>query len=226
MEYRTAEEIAQAPLDEPASLLNRKARGHIADPEAMALAYKRAATDAYKLPERLKQPIHEILSLTIHDVRYLKHQVEAVDRLIGREPVAHYNRLCTIPGIALVLGAGIMAEIGSVENFPDDDALAQFAGLTWPEHSSADFAAQDTPMARTGNVYLRYYLVAAADSVRRHDVGFAAYYRRKHEETATHPHKRALVLTARKLVRVISALLRDDQAYDPGHVPIRRQAVR
>ncbi len=34
-----------------------------------------------------------------------------------------------------------------------------------------------------------------------------AYYRRKYDETAKHKHKRALILTARKAVRLIFALL-------------------
>ena len=80
-------------------------------------------------------------------------------------------------------------------------------------------------MARTGNVYLRHYVVAAANSVRQHDAGFAAYYAKKYDEAAEHKHKRAQVLTARKLLRLAFALLRDDRAYDPTHVPTRRRVA-
>jgi transposase len=62
LEYCAVEDIAKASVDELAGVLNRAARGTIADPAAIALAYKRAAEDAYRLPERLKQPIHEILT--------------------------------------------------------------------------------------------------------------------------------------------------------------------
>ena len=225
LEYCTAEDIAQASVDELVGVLNRAAKGKIADPAAIALAYKRAAQDAHTLPERLKQPVHQILSLTIQDIRHLDHQIEAVDRLIDREPIARNNRLRSIPGIGPVFAAGILAEIGRIENFPSDDALAQYAGLTWPEHQSGDFAAEDTPLARTGNVYLRHYFVAAANSVRQHDAGFAAYYAKKYDEAAEHKHKRAQVLTARKLLRLAFALLRDDRAYDPTHVPTRRRVA-
>jgi len=40
---------------------------------------------------------------------------------------------------------------------------------------------------------------------------YAAYYQRKYEETAKHKHKRALILTARKAVRLIFALLHKGQ---------------
>lgn len=42
-----------------------------------------------------------------------------------------------------------------------------------------------------------------------------AFYQKKYREVHKHSHKRALVLTARKLVRLIDALLRNDQIYAP-----------
>ena len=63
------------------------------------------------------------------------------------------------------------------------------------------------------NHYLRYYLVEAANHVRRHVPEYAAYYAKKYAEVKTHAHKRALVLTARKLVRLVTALLATNQPY-------------
>ena len=40
-----------------------------------------------------------------------------------------------------------------------------------------------------------------------------SYYSKKYREVPKHQHKRALVLTARKLVRLIDALLRNNQIY-------------
>jgi hypothetical protein len=70
-------------------------------------------------------------------------------------------------------------------------------------------------LARTGNRYLRYYLVEAANLVRRHEPEYHAFYQKKYREVQKHSHKRALVLTARKLVRLIDALLRNNQIYAP-----------
>jgi transposase len=225
MEYRTVEDIAAAPLEELVSALDHYAKGHLADPVAIAKAYRQAARDSFRLPGTLKEPVHQILSLTLEDIRYLQRQVQAVERLIEREPLARDNRLRSIPGFGPVFSAGILAEIGDVRNFPDDDALAQYAGLTWPASDSGDSHAEETPLARTGNAYLRYYLTEAANSVRRHDAKFAAYYSKKLSEVTKHQHHRALVLTARKLLRLVFALLRDDRAYDPGHVPVLPREV-
>ena len=83
--------------------------------------------------------------------------------------------------------------------------MAKFAGLVWNEHQLGEFKAEDTRRIRSGNKYLRYYLVEAANLVRLHDQEYACFYRAKYDEAHTHKHKRALVLTARKLVRLVYA---------------------
>ena len=174
----------------------------------------------------LKEPVHQIVSWTFQDLRHLAVQLTQVEQRIAREPGARDNRLLTVPGIGPVFAAGILAEVGDIRAFPDDDQLAQFAGLTWPPVQSGTWTATDVSLARTGNGYLRHYLVEAANSVRRHDATYAAFYARKYHTSTQHAHKRALVLTARKLTRLVFALLRDDRAYDPTHQSVRRSRPR
>ena len=71
-------------------------------------------------------------------------------------------------------------------------------------------------MIQSGNRYLRYYLIEAANKVRLHDPDYMAFYQKKLSETKVTPRKRALVLTARKLVRLVFALLRDNKFYTPS----------
>jgi len=107
--------------------------------------------------------------------------------------------------------------------FADEEAIAQYAGLTWTKYQSGTFQAEDTRMSKRGNAYLRYSLIEAANSVRQHCPEYRTYYQHKREETTKHAHRRALVLTARKLVRLIDALLRQGTIYRP---PAERPAVR
>ena len=58
-----------------------------------------------------------------------------------------------------------------------------------------------------------YYLLEAANSVRRCDSEFRRYYDLKYKEVNKHQHKRALALTARKLVRLVFRLLKDNRLY-------------
>jgi hypothetical protein len=51
--------------------------------------------------------------------------------------------------------------------------------------------------------------------VRQHCPEYWTYYQHKREETTKHAHRRALVLTARKLMRLIDALLHPGTIYRP-----------
>lgn len=109
--------------------------------------------------------------------------------------------------------AGILAEIQDINRFPDHASLAKFAGLFWRTRESGPFQAEETLLAKSGNAYLRYYLIEGANSVRMHTAEFGRFYQTKYDESTKHKHKRAVVLTARKLVRLVDAMLRRSQLY-------------
>ena len=218
--YATREDIAAAPLADLVRDLGHDARGHVADPAAVAHAIPRAARDSYRLPAVLKEPVHQILSGTVQDIWYLTQQIHAVDQRIAREPAVTTTRLQTVPGLGPVFAAGLLAEIGEIGLFPSDDPRAPCTGLPGPTAPSGPRTREDRPLPRTGNAYLRYYLVEAANRVRRHEPRYGAYYAKKFAESTPFAHHRALVLTARKLTRLIFALLRDDRAYNPEHPPV------
>ena len=69
----------------------------------------------------------------------------------------------------------------------------------------------DRRLARERNPYLRYWLVQAAHTLQLYQPDYAAFYWRKFNETRHHQHKRALILTARKAVRLVFALLHKGQ---------------
>ncbi|MRN12600.1 transposase, partial [Akkermansia muciniphila] len=108
-----------------------------------------------------------------------------------------------------------IAEIGQIDRFENETKIAKYAGLYWRKLQSGRFTADDTSLSRNGNQYLRYYLVEAANSVRKHIPEYQEYYEKKYSEVPKHQHKRALVLTARKFVRLVDALLRNHQIYTP-----------
>jgi hypothetical protein len=209
----TTEELAQQSLAELAAYLQTQGHGRFADPQALAETLQQAARDAYRLDQVLAEPLRIVLSTTMANIRSLAAQLKTLDQAIAAELQAIPQTLDSVPGLGPVWTAGLIAELGEVSRFADDDAIAQFAGLTWPAHESGQFQAEDTHLSQRGNSYLRYYLVEGANSVRRHCPEYADYYAAKYAETPRHPHQRALVLTARKLVRLIDALLRSQARY-------------
>jgi transposase len=95
-------------------------------------------------------------------------------------------------------------------------ALARFAGLWWPRIDSGKLPGEARHLAKSGNRYLRYYLVQGANGVRLKAPDYHAFYQRKDREAVRFKHRRALVLTARKLVRLVFSLLLKNEPY---HLP-------
>lgn len=143
----------------------------------------------------------------------MEEALREVDKAIEKEFQAFPNTLQSVKGIGPVYSAGIFLEIGDIARFPREDALAKFGGLTWRRYQSGDLEAEETRMSKTGNEYLRYYSIGAANALRVHNAEYKAYYETKFKEVTKHQHKRALALTARKLVRLVYALLKKDQLY-------------
>lgn len=209
------EELSQMPLEDLAAFLQEKGKNRFGDPEFIAKSIQRAVRSSYRLDKVVEDSIDLILGTTIEVIRTLQRQVKEIDKAIKRIMAGLTETLETIPGIGPVFSAGIIAEIGQIERFDDETKIAKYAGLYWRKNQSGRFTADDTSLSRNGNQYLRYYLVEAANSVRKQVPEYQMYYVKKYKEVPKHQHKRALVLTARKLVRLVDALLRNHQVYTP-----------
>jgi transposase len=225
LEELTTEELAQLSLDDLATYLHHKGHGRFTDPSELAASLQRAARDSYRLDKVLQEPLRLVLGTTMASIRTLQQQLKALDKTIAQELATIPQTLSSVPGLGPVWTAGLIAELGDISRFDDQGAIAQYAGLTWPSAQSGDFVAEDTEMSKRGNSYLRYYLVEAANSVRIHCPEYARYYAAKYAETPRHPHKRALVLTARKLVRLIDVLLREGRIYQMPEQRVEAGAV-
>ena len=221
----TTEELAQQSVEQLAAYLQTKGRGRFADPDALAATLQRAARDSYRLDKVLQEPLRLVLGTTLATIRTLQTQLKTLDKTIAQELAAIPQTLASVPGLGPVWTAGLIAELGDISRFDDQAAIAQFAGLTWEAKESGNFQAEDTALTKHGNSYLRYYLVEAANSVRLHCPEYAQYYAAKYAETPKHAHQRALVLTARKLVRLIDVLLRDGKRYLPPEERVARQGA-
>lgn len=213
-EFASMEAVASMPFDELVEWLDQRGKRHFAAPEENARRLQAVAQESYPLDEALQAPVNLVLSLSLKNISHLETLQKRLDTAIAEQMEKIPNTLTTIPGIGPVLAAGLIAEIGGVERFDCDEAkVAKFAGFKWRKSGSAEFQAEETPMTRTGNPFLRYYFCEAAFSVQSQDKEYGAYYLRKYNEALTHKHKRAVVLTARKLVRLVVRLLTNNQPF-------------
>ena len=214
-ESYSLEELSQMSLEDLADYLRVKGRNRFPDAKQVAKSIQKAARSSYRLDKVVEDSIDAILSTSITLIRTFEKQIKELDKAIERIMKGVPQTLQTIPGIGPVFAAGIIAEIGQIERFESEEKIAKYAGLYWRKHQSGRFTADVTSLSRNGNQYLRYYLVEAANSVRRQIPEYSEYYSKKYQEVPKHQHKRALVLTARKFVRLVDALLRKNQIYTP-----------
>lgn len=217
MEYLSPEEIVETSEEELVSFIAEKSRNRISDIGKTAELLKKAARDSYRLDKALYEPLNVSIASSFNCIETFKKEIKAIDTAIEREIKGlcpnSFIILQSVDGIGPVFAGGIIAEIGDIAAFHSSDALAKYAGLYWKHNDSGDFSGEDTPMSKAGNRYLRYYLGEAANSMRKHNAEYGAYYRKKYNEVPKHQHKRALALTSRKFVRLVYGLLAKNQLY-------------
>lgn len=217
LEYKTTEDIINEPLEDLISFISKASRNRIVDIEATAIALKKAAKSSYRLDKTAYEPINLAIASALNIIKCIENEIAEVDKAIklnvkGFNEV-EYTCLLSIPGIGPVFAAGILAEIGSISQFDNDDALAKYAGITWRQKQSGNFKAEDTFMTKTGNEYLRYYLIEATSLSIIYNPTMKEFYQKKYDEVTTHQHKRALALSSRKFIRLIYGLLSKGQLF-------------
>ena len=216
-EFLSLEEITDMPLDALVDYICQKSRNRFTNPEQTAAILQKAARDSYRLDKCLYEPLTISIASSFNCISAFEKEVKIINKAIEHTikglNVNEYQCLMSIPGIGPVFAAGILSEIGTIADFKSQDAVAKYAGLVWREHQSGDFRSDNTRMSKEGNRYLRYYLIEAANSVKNHNPLYADFYHKKYNEVTTHQHKRALALTARKLIRLIFGLLDKNQLF-------------
>jgi transposase len=221
-DFLSTEEIIEMPTEALISYICEKGHNRFPNPEKTASLLQQAARNSYRLDKCLYEPLTVSIASSFTLISTYETEIKAVNKAIektlkGIDPNA-YQSLLSIPGIGPVMAAGILSEIGYIDAFKNQEALAKYAGLVWRENQSGNFQADDTPLSKAGNAYLRYYLIEATSHVKNHCGEFAAFYQKKYDEVKIHQHKRALALTARKFVRLIFGLLANHQLYSSDRV--------
>lgn len=209
------EQVVEMPLEDLIQFIQDKGKKRFENPDEIAQFLQKVARSSFRLDKAMADPVNISLATTLSVIKHMESEIKKLDKEIARLMKGIPQTLTSIKGIGPVYAAGIIAEICGIERFSGHNALAKYSGLVWNKHQSGEFEAEDTRRLRSGNKYLRYYLVQAADKIRQHDSEYKAFYKTKFDEVPKHKHKRALVLTARKLVRLVYTLLNTNQLYTP-----------
>lgn len=220
-EFSSPEEIVNTSLEDLVAFIMKSSKNRFSNPEDVATLLKKAARASYRLDKVAYEPINYAISSSLIIIRTYETEIkkinQSIEELMRGFAINEYTSLRSIPGIGPVYAAGILSEIGSIHQFKNEESLAKYAGITWRKNQSGKFEADDTSMTKTGNHYLRYYLIEATNLVKNYVSSYNTYYQKKYNEVNNHQHKRALALTTRKLIRLIYGLMSNGQLFNKNY---------
>ena len=123
---------------------------------------------------------------------------------LEKEINPHY---LSVPGIGSISAAIIYSEYGDISNFDNPGQMLAFAGIE-PGINESGTESHGGRMVKRGSSQLRYALINCCLPLIRFDMTFATYYAKKRAEGK--PHRVAITHVAKKLIRVIYALERQN----------------
>lgn len=116
----------------------------------------------------------------------------------------------TMPGMGLVTTETVLAELGDWTRFRNADAVVSYVGLD-PGVRSSDGRRKDLKITKAGSPLLRWAMIQLAQRMKRYSARWRSNFERIARKAGK---KKATVAIARRLLRVIFAMLREGRAYE------------
>ena len=147
--------------------------------------------------------LNSLLSL----YKSLVKEIDTIEKEINKLIEEVHPHYMSIPGIGPLSAAVIYSEYGDISNFSNPSQMLAFAGIE-PGINESGTESHGGRMVKRGSSQLRYTLINCCLPLIRFDMTFATYYAKKRREGK--PHRVAITHVAKKLIRVIYALERQD----------------
>ena len=151
------------------------------------------------------------LRLYLELFKELDSKISDIESLILEEYRIVNSHIHSIPGIGMISAAGIYSEIGNFSRFNNPDQLLAFAGLD-PSRCQSGESDYKGHMVKHGSSFLRQYLMNVAETSLIHNPKLYEYYLKKRNEGK--PHRVALSHVAKRLVRIIFYLEKNNSDFD------------
>jgi hypothetical protein len=207
--YPTPQDIGQCGVETLSLVLKRVSRGKLGRVRAQAL-YS-AARESVGLKEGTKGivlEIDEIVCSLEACHRFIKRMEE--EMVVYLQEIPYSDSLLSVKGIGEVTVAGLIGEVGDFRQFHTLGEVMKLAGLNLFEISSGKHKG-NRHISKRGRPVLRKLLYfAAINTVRKGGVMHTPYQR--HLDRGM-PKTKALIAIARKLLRILFALVRDHSQY-------------
>ena len=153
-----------------------------------------------------------LLSSELRLLKYLKEEITQSNGIVKKlaKKDARARLLQSIPGIGPFFSVLILYEIDDISRFRDEKKLCAYAGIVPSTHASGGKVFHGR-ITKTGNKWLRWAAIEAAQTAVRSDSEFRAYYQRIRVRKGTNAAK---VATARRLLTIVYRLLRQGRFYE------------
>ena len=154
----------------------------------------------------------------------IQEKVEDFEHLVDEAAAGHSvaERLRSIPGIGPFLGLSLAVEIGDINRFPSPTHLRGYSGLVPAVTQSGDKDARG-PLTKTGNRWLRYAAVQAAQRMSQMRNPDPRMKRTFPSVSFRHGYNPGKIAAARRLLDMIYHLLKREEDYQ---APVAATAVR
>lgn len=149
----------------------------------------------------------------LRHIEFLEQEIKALEQavLAGLPDREDYQRLMTVPGIGPVLARTILLETGPVSRFKDAGNYASYCRAVRTEHTS-NGKKKGECNGKSGNKYLAWAYVEAANLAVRYSPELRAWFQRKVSRSG----KRVIAVKAmaNKLAKACYFMLRDGKDFD------------
>ena len=207
--YPTPQELLKLGLDALGAVLRRISRGKLGQDRAQAL-YE-AAKQTVGIEEGrsgILFEIQEILSQIAASECFIEKVEQEMSYYLQQIPYSH--SMLSLKGIGEVTAAGLIGEVGDFRKFHTLSEITKLAGLDLFEISSGKHKGNHH-ISKRGRPLLRKLLYfAAINTIRKGGVMHACYQRYLERGMLK---TKALIAIARKLLRILFALVRDHSQY-------------
>lgn len=204
--FPSPDRIAQASLAKLTNILSTSSRGKVGKEKALAL--KQLA--AQSIGQSSNALVFELLQ-TIDLIDHLTGLREAANKEVAQLMKEINSPLLSVPGIGPKLGAVILAEIRSIDNFKTPAQLLAFAGSEPAISTSGENQIQNGHMVKRGSSQLRWALHEAARLCSIWSPTMRVYCQKKLSEGKHYTV--ALSHVVKKLVRIIFHILKSGEPY-------------
>lgn len=158
-----------------------------------------------------------VLQSLIRRLLYLEQEMEKLTFILLERVKFFRSRemsiLTSIPGIGELSAATFIAEIQNISRFPSHKKLIAYIGLDPIILESGKYKGRFR-ISKRGNPHLRRIIWSITIGAIFHTQIFREYYKRKRNNGFR--HKKAVIATANKLIRIIYSLLTYERAFNPS----------